>query len=238
MTNKLSVLETRDKRTSTRLTKSSKIIKTIIKAIYDKKGENVISLDLRKIHEAVSDFFIVCEANNPSLLKAVAEEVEYLVKKECDEIPYKHEGKTAQQWIIIDYVNVVVHIMLPEPRKFYGLEELWSDAVTEEHNEVIKRPTLNKEAVDVKAAVKKTVVAKEAKKAQVKKATVTKEIKKAVAIKQAVVKVTKEKPVAKKPVAKKAAAKKVATKRAVPIKGLAPKKVVAPKKVAKKNTKK
>ena len=233
MTNKLSVLETRDKSTSTRLTKSSKIIKTIIKAIYDKKGENVISLDLRKIHEAVSDFFIVCEANNPSLLKAVAEEVEYLVKKECDEIPYKHEGKTAQQWIIIDYVNVVVHIMLPEPRKFYGLEELWSDAVTEEHNEVIKRPTANKETIAVKASAKKVSAAKEIKKAPVKKEAVTKEIKKAVAINQAVIKVTKEKPVAKKPVAK-----KVATKRAVPIKGLAPKKVVAAKKVAKKNTKK
>ena len=228
MTNKLSVLETRDKSTSTRLTKSSKIIKTIIKAIYDKKGENVISLDLRKIHEAVSDFFIVCEANNPSLLKAVAEEVEYLVKKECDEIPYKHEGKTAQQWIIIDYVNVVVHIMLPEPRKFYALEELWSDAVTEEHDEVIKKPTSTKETVVVKAVAKKTVVAKVIKKAPVKKVAVTKEIKKAVAVKA-----TKEKVVAKK-----AAVKKIATKRVVPIKGLAPKKVVAPKKVIKKSTKK
>ena len=233
MTNKLSVLETRDKSTSTRLTKSSKIIKTIIKAIYDKKGENVISLDLRKIHEAVSDFFIVCEANNPSLLKAVADEVEYQVKKECEEIPYKHEGKTAQQWIIIDYVNVVVHIMLPEPRKFYGLEELWSDAVTEEHDEVIKKTAATREPVAVKAPAKKTTVAKEIKKAPVKKAAVIKEIKKVEAAKPAAVKVAKEKVVAKKAVVKKAA-----TKRAVPIKGLAPKKVVAPKKVAKKSTKK
>jgi ribosome-associated protein len=138
LTNKLAVLETRKKSTSTRLTKSSKIIKTIIDAIHDKKGENVISLDLRKIHEAVADFFIVCEANNPSLLKAVADEVEFQVKEKCDEIAYKHEGRQAQQWILIDYVNVVVHIMLPEPRKFYALEELWSDSVATEHNEVIK----------------------------------------------------------------------------------------------------
>jgi ribosome-associated protein len=135
LTNKLSVLETRTKSTSTRLTKSSKIIKTIVNAIHEKKGENVISLDLRKIHEAVADFFIICEANNPTLLKAIADEIEFQVKEKCDEAAYKHEGRQAQQWILIDYVNVVVHIMLPEPRKFYGIEELWSDAVATEHNE-------------------------------------------------------------------------------------------------------
>jgi ribosome-associated protein len=135
LSNPLSVLETRKKSTITRLTKSSKIIKTIINAIHEKKGENVISLDLRKIPEAVADFFIVCEANNPSLLKAVADEVEHEVKEKCNESAYKHEGRQAQQWIIIDYIDVVVHIMLPEPRKFYQLEEMWSDAVATEHNE-------------------------------------------------------------------------------------------------------
>jgi ribosome-associated protein len=135
LTNKLSVLETRKKSTITRLTKSSKIIKTIIDAIYEKKGENVISLDLRKIPEAVADFFIVCEANNPSLVKAVADEIEYQVKEKCSENAYKHEGRQAQQWILIDYVNVVVHVMLPETRKFYQLEEMWSDATAVEHKE-------------------------------------------------------------------------------------------------------
>ena len=135
MNNKLSVLDTRKKNTITRLTKSSKIIKTIINAIHEKKGENVISLDLRKIPEAVADFFIICEANNPSLLKAIADEIEHEVKERCEESAYKHEGRQAQQWILIDYVNVVVHIMLPEPRKFYQLEEMWSDAVSTEHTE-------------------------------------------------------------------------------------------------------
>lgn len=93
-----------------------------------------MSLDLRKIPEAVADFFIICEANNPTLLKAIADEVEFNVKKECGESPYKHEGKQAQQWILIDYINVVVHVMLPEPRKFYRLEEMWSDAPSAEHN--------------------------------------------------------------------------------------------------------
>ena len=131
----LSLLSTRKKSTATKLTRSSKLFKSIIKAIQEKKGENIVSLDLRKIHEAVADFFIICEANNPTLLKAIADEVEHEVKERCGENAYKHEGRQAQQWILIDYVNVVVHIMLPEPRKFYRLEEMWSDAVTTEHNE-------------------------------------------------------------------------------------------------------
>lgn len=135
MDNNLSVLETRKRNTVTRLAKNSKIFKTIINAIHEKKGENVISLDLRKIPEAVADFFIICEANNPTLLKAIADEVEHEVKERCGESAYKHEGRQAQQWILIDYVNVVVHVMLPEPRKFYRLEELWSDSVAAEHNE-------------------------------------------------------------------------------------------------------
>jgi ribosome-associated protein len=123
------------KKTAAKLTRSSKIIKTIIKAIQDKKGEQIVSLDLRKIPEAVSDFFIICEATNNNQLRAIADNIEKEVKEKCDDTPYKHEGRQAEQWILIDYVNVVVHIMLLEPRKFYNLEELWSDAPSMSHHE-------------------------------------------------------------------------------------------------------
>ena len=93
-----------------------------------------MSLDLRKIPEAVADFFIICEASNNTQLRAIADFIEEDVKEKCDEISYKHEGRQGQQWILIDYVNVVVHIMLPEPRKFYQLEEMWSDAQMTEHS--------------------------------------------------------------------------------------------------------
>ena len=92
-----------------------------------------MSLDLRKIPEAVADFFIICEASNPTQLKAIADYVEFDVKEKAGENAYKHEGRQGEQWILIDYVNVVVHIMLPEPRKFYQLEEMWSDAPAMEH---------------------------------------------------------------------------------------------------------
>ena len=133
--NNLTLLANRKKNTITRLTKNSKIIKAIIHAIQEKKGENIVSLDLRKIPEAVADFFIICQASNNTQLKAIADFIEEDVKLKCGEAPYKHEGKQAQQWILIDYVNVVVHIMLPEPRKFYQLEEMWSDASVTEHND-------------------------------------------------------------------------------------------------------
>jgi ribosome-associated protein len=129
----LEILANRKKNTVTRLTRSSKLFKTIIHGIAEKKGENIISLDLRKIPEAVADFFIICEASNNNQLKAIADSIEEEVKKTCNESPYKHEGRQAQQWILIDYVNIVVHIMLPEPRKFYQLEEMWSDAPAMEH---------------------------------------------------------------------------------------------------------
>lgn len=131
--NNLTALESRKKNTTTRLTRNSKIFKTIINAIHEKKGEKIISLDLRKIPEAVTDFFIICEAGNPTQLKAIADFVEFDVKEKCGESVYKHEGRQAQQWILVDYVNVVVHVMLPEPRKFYRLEEMWSDAPSMEH---------------------------------------------------------------------------------------------------------
>ena len=130
----LSILATRKRNGVVRLTRGSKIIKTIIKAIQEKKGESIVSLDLRKIPEAVADFFIVCEGSSTTQVKAIADSVEEEVRKNCDELPYKHEGRQTYQWVLIDYVNVVVHVMLPENRRFYKLEEMWSDAPQDKHN--------------------------------------------------------------------------------------------------------
>ena len=116
-----------------RLRKNSKIIKTIIAAIQEKKGEAIVSLDLRKINEAVADFFIICEAGNPVQIKAVADNIENRVTEICSEKPFHHEGFQQLKWVLIDYVNVVIHIMLPDTRKFYRLEEMWSDASNEEY---------------------------------------------------------------------------------------------------------
>jgi len=128
----LQVLTERPKRTA-RLTRNSKLFKTIINAIRNKKGENIVSLDLRKVQEAVADFFIVCEASSNVQVKAIADAIEEEVKQKCEELPYRHEGYQALQWVLIDYVNIVVHIFQQENRKFYKLEEMWNDADRMEH---------------------------------------------------------------------------------------------------------
>ncbi|HLA53487.1 MAG TPA: ribosome silencing factor [Flavitalea sp.] len=131
----MSILNTpRTRPSAGKLTKNSKLIKSIITAIQERKGENIISLDLRKIPEAVADFFIVCEASSNTQVKAIADYIEFYTKQTVKDQPYHSEGQQSGQWILLDYVNVVVHIMQPETRKFYKLEEMWSDAVTEEFN--------------------------------------------------------------------------------------------------------
>jgi ribosome-associated protein len=116
---------------STRLNANSKLYKSIIAAIEDKKGERIISLDLRKIDEAVADYFIICEAQSHTQLHAIASNIEKEVQESCDERAYHtHYG---QHWTLLDYVNIVVHIFDREQRKFYDIEGLWADAI---HNEI------------------------------------------------------------------------------------------------------
>jgi len=129
------MLATRKRNSVARLTRNSKIFKTIIQAIQEKKGEEIVSLDLRKIPEAVADFFIVCEAGSSTQVKAIADHIEESTKSNCGELPYAHEGRQTLQWVLIDYVNVVIHVMLPESRRFYKLEDMWSDAPQEKHTD-------------------------------------------------------------------------------------------------------
>jgi ribosome-associated protein len=130
--NQLQALKNRP-RQQARITRQSRLFKIIIKAIADKKGEEIVSLDMRKIHEAVADFFIICQASTNTQVKAIGDYIQDMVKEELGEIPYKTEGYQQGKWVLIDYVNVVVHIMHPEQRGFYRIEEMWSDAQLQHH---------------------------------------------------------------------------------------------------------
>jgi len=130
----ITALTSRKKTSIVRLNSNSRILKLIVKAIQEKKGEKIVSLDLRKIPEAVSDYFIICEATSTTQIRAIADFVEETIKKQTGEIPYHHEGYETMHWILIDYINIVVHIMQPDARKFYKLEEMWSDAALQEYN--------------------------------------------------------------------------------------------------------
>ncbi len=128
-----SIAKKEQKHTIRKLDKNSRIFKTIIRSIQDKKGEHIVSIDLRKIPEAISDYFIVCEAGSSLQIRAIADHVEEEVKKNLSEKPYEKEGFSTSKWVILDYVNIVVHIFHPETRHFYSLEDMWSDAFQEIH---------------------------------------------------------------------------------------------------------
>lgn len=119
------------KKTAPRLAKNSKLFKTIIHAIKEKKGENIVALDLKKIDEAVADFFILCEAQSNTQIRAIAASIQELVQEECEERPYHTEH--GDSWTLVDYVNVVVHVFQREQRTFYNLESLWEDAPRTEY---------------------------------------------------------------------------------------------------------
>ncbi len=108
--------------------KRSKLYKTIIESIENKKGEDIAILDLRKIDEAIADFFILCTVDSHIQAKAVVGEIEKNVKDNCKERPLSIDGESKQGWMVMDYFNIAVHIFQPEQRELYQLEELWSDA--------------------------------------------------------------------------------------------------------------
>jgi ribosome-associated protein len=109
---------------------SKELANLIAKSIIIKKGENIKILDLTDL-TPVTDFFVVCTASSEPQVKAIADYISEETKK-LMERPWHSEGYQNLSWVLLDYVNVVVHIFLPEARKFYNLEGLWADAKIKE----------------------------------------------------------------------------------------------------------
>lgn len=109
---------------------STKLTAEVIEGILDKKGQNITKLDLRHLDEAVCDYFIICQGSSTTQVKAIADNVMYQVKTELEELPLSFEGMKNSEWVLIDFVSVVVHVFLKDKREFYQLEDLWSDAIT------------------------------------------------------------------------------------------------------------
>lgn len=104
--------------------------KVIVKGMEEKKASDIVVMDLRKIKNTVTDFFVICSGNSDTQIDAISKSIEEEVHKAGESPAWKVEGKSNGQWILMDYVNVVAHIFLKEKREFYGLEELWGDAKT------------------------------------------------------------------------------------------------------------
>jgi ribosome-associated protein len=107
---------------------SEKLSQTIVKGMQEKKASDIVVLDLRKVKNGVADFFVLCSGNSDKQLDAIADSVDEEVLKTLKENPWYTEGKNNKEWILLDYINVVVHIFRKDRRQYYALETLWGDA--------------------------------------------------------------------------------------------------------------
>ena len=110
------------------LKESAYISELAIYGIQEKKGNDIVRLDLRNIFSSVSDYFVICHAESSTQVKAIANSVEEEIFKATQQEPWRKEGLEYGEWILLDYVDVVVHIFRTDKREFYGVEDLWGDA--------------------------------------------------------------------------------------------------------------
>ena len=152
------------------------LVELVVNALLDKKAKDVVSLDLRNIEVAVADYFVIAHGESNTQVNALHQ---YVLEKtsEAGIKPYHSEGKANGEWIIIDFVDVVVHIFHRDKRDFYQLEDLWHDAVTVKHSDEPKPKKTAEKTTKTKPAAKKAAKAP-AKKAAAKKAAPKKDVKK------------------------------------------------------------
>jgi len=106
---------------------STKLIDAITEGLLEKKAKDIVLLDVRKL-TTLADYFIVCHGTSDTQIRALANSVEQKVKEELGENVWQQEGKDSRRWVILDYVNIVVHIFTEEKRNYYGIERMWNDA--------------------------------------------------------------------------------------------------------------
>lgn len=107
---------------------SELLYKAIVEGMQENKAQDIVVLDLRKLSSAVCDYFVICSGESSTQVDGIANSVARFTRQELKEKPWHIEGKTNSEWILLDYINVVCHIFYKDARKFYELEELWSDA--------------------------------------------------------------------------------------------------------------
>ena len=110
--------------------KTTKLEEVIIEAIAERKGKNIVSIDFSGQKFAMCKKFIICQGDSVTHVKSIADNVEVFVKKKLKESPWKKEGMENAQWILLDYVDIVVHVFRPDIRDFYKLESLWGDNIS------------------------------------------------------------------------------------------------------------
>lgn len=107
---------------------TNELINTAVQSILDKKGHDIVHIDLSKVNGAITDNFIICHGTSSTQVQAIADSIEKEIKEQLGEYPWHKEGKNNAEWILLDYVSVVVHVFHEPKRAHYNLEGLWADA--------------------------------------------------------------------------------------------------------------
>ena len=124
---------------------STELMQQVVLGIEEKKGSDIVCINLKKIPNSVCDYFIICEGSSRTQVQAIAESVEEVVKINTGTRPWHVEGMQNAEWVLMDYVDVAVHIFQPEARSHYNLENMWADAETKSlKHEVKKKKTVKK----------------------------------------------------------------------------------------------
>ena len=109
-------------------TSADQLISTILEGIENVKGQHINILDLRDIENTVCDYFIICNGNSNTQVNAIVNSIQKIVSKAIQEKPWHVEGSNNAEWVLLDYVHVVVHVFQKQIREFYNIEGLWGDA--------------------------------------------------------------------------------------------------------------
>ncbi|MCL7988527.1 ribosome silencing factor [Sphingobacterium sp. lm-10] len=114
-----------------KLLSSENLAEIVVLGMQEKKGNEIVRLDMREVNGSVSDYFVICHADSNVQVNAIANSVEHEVYKALGQDPWRKEGQGNGEWILLDFVDVVVHIFKTDKRNHYGIEDLWGDAVTQ-----------------------------------------------------------------------------------------------------------
>lgn len=107
---------------------SKKLCDAIVKGMVEKKASDILVMDLRKVKNAVADFFVICSGGSDKQLDAITQSIDEEVFKALKENPWHVEGKNNKEWMLLDYFDVVAHVFRKDKRDFFALEKLWGDA--------------------------------------------------------------------------------------------------------------
>ncbi|RRD02679.1 ribosome silencing factor [Prevotella sp. OH937_COT-195] len=110
------------------MTMTKQLVEVITQGIQEKKGKDIVVVDMQGIDGAICNYFVICSGNSPTQVAAIMDSVEDTARDKAGEKPVRVVGEQQAQWIAMDYIDVMVHIFLPDAREFYNIDRLWEDA--------------------------------------------------------------------------------------------------------------